>query len=805
MANGMKNLFLILVILLSALTSEGKVITVDDDGPADFSNIPDAMNASRRGDTVLVKTGTYGHRISFDNMAVTLTSENPDDPNVVKATIIAVFSDYSVIFNSREDPNSILRGFTISGRGIFCSGSSPTISKNVIKECGSYGIQGDNKAAPIIANNTIILNRRQAIYRCNGPITGNTISENGGGIAYCDGPITNNTIVNNSDSDPGLGGALSYCKGKINKNIITDNFALYKGGAFHECPGEITGNLIVANKSIISGGGLNNCFGNITNNIIAGNSSGSGGGLFGCVKIYNNTIVGNIANERGGGLSQCPGYVNGNIIAFNKASISGGIYGASINSYNTFWSNEGGNFGGGTVGGPGDTITNPMFAIEGYWDTNGTDDKGDDFWVDGDYHVKSAAGRWSPLERKWVNDAVTSMCIDAGDPNSDWTAELWPHGRRINVGAYGGTAEASMSTLTYGNPADHNPDVTDANDWVDYRDLALFCHKWLSEEVPLAQDFNRDGIVNFADFAILTDNWHPRPPMPQPPTPNPMTWATEPHTTSGTTIAMTATTAVSTDNSGVEYYFNCTSGNGHDSGWLDTPDYTDTGLSAGTTYIYRVKVRNKANNIETAYSEPRSAATEPEDTLPPSPNPATWATEPYVIPPSTIRMAATTATDESGVEYYFDCTSNQAYSSGWQDSPEYEITSLPKGTYRFVVRVRDKSPKQNTTANSPAVTVDLNPPLPDPMRWESEPAEVYHGGGSFDYWAEMTAVEATDSSGGVQYFFQCTTESGFSSGWQDSRIYSVKIGRRGQNQQFRVKARDKYGNETAFSSTLPAR
>ncbi|MFH1716021.1 MAG: right-handed parallel beta-helix repeat-containing protein [Planctomycetota bacterium] len=800
----MKKMLFALVLLLPALASEGKVITVDDDGPADFSNISDAMNSSRHGDTVVVKTGTYNQRISFDNMAVTLTSEDPDDPNIVKATIIAVYSDYSVNFDFEEGPNSVLTGFTITGRGIHCYASSPTISKNVITDCDTYGIYGENKAAPIISNNTISSNRQHALYRCNGPITGNVISENGGGIAYCDGPIAENIIINNSDSNPGLGGALSYCKGKINRNIITDNFAFYKGGALHECSGEIAGNLIVANRSLISGGGLSNCYGTIANNIIAGNKSGSGGGLFGCVKIYNNTIVGNIANERGGGLSQCPGYVNNNVIAFNKATISGGIYGASINSYNAFWSNEGGNFGGGTAAGPGDIIANPLFAIDGYWDPNGTDDESDDFWVDGDYHVKSEAGRWSPTERKWVNESVTSLCIDAGDPNSYWTAELWPHGRRTNTGAYGGTPEASMSMSTAGNPADLNPDVSDANDWVDYSDLALFTDKWLSEDAPLAEDLDRDGAVNFVDFAILADNWRPKPPEPLPPTPNPMTWATEPHATSRTSIAMTAATAVSTDASGVEYYFDCTTGNGHDSGWLDTPDYTDTGLTAGTAYTYQVKARNKANSIETAYSDPRSATTEPEDTSPPSPNPATWATEPYVIPPASIRMAAMTASDASGVEYYFDCTSNQAYSSGWQDSSVYEVTSLPKGTYSFVVRVRDKSPNRNTTGDSSAITLDLSAPTPDPMRWESEPAEVYHGGGSFDYWAEMTAAEATDSSGGVQYYFQCTTESGFSSGWQDSRIYNVKVGRRGQNQQFRVNARDKHGNETSFSITLPA-
>jgi hypothetical protein len=169
-------------------------------------------------------------------------------------------------------------------------------------------------------------------------------------------------------------------------------------------------------------------------------------------------------------------------------------------------------------------------------------------------------------------------------------------------------------------------------------------------------------------------------------------------------------------------------------------------------------------------------------------------------------MVATIATDVSGVEYYFECTSNSAYSSNWQDSNVYEASGLPKGDYSFVVRTRDKSPRRNTTGNSTEITLDLQAPTPDPMRWatDGEPKESYGGGGSFDYWAEMTAAEATDDSGTVEYYFQCTTEPGLSSGWQSSTEYEVKVGRRGQGHRFRVKARDAYGNQTAYSTNVPA-
>ena len=806
---GMKKLVFTLICLLPVFTSQATIITVDDNGPADFDNIQDAIDVSGLGDTIVVKPGTYNQQIFFNNKSVTLMSEDPDDPNVVQSTIITTNSGYSVNFDFGEGRNSVLTGFTITDQGIRCYGSSPTISKNIIRDCSSYGIHGEDNAAPLISANTISSNVGYGIYYCDGPIENNTISENKGGIAFCNGPITDNRIRNNFDmSSSDSGAALSFCKGLITGNTLAGNYSMNRGGACYQCTGDIMGNRIIGNTSLIAGGALSNCSGRIMNNIIAGNRSANGGGLFNCHRIYNNTIVGNIAEENGGALSFCSGIVSNNIIAFNSASSVGGIYGPGTNSSYNVWSNEGGNFGGGVTKGPGDIIKDPLFVSNGYWENNETPDESDDFWVDGDYHVTSQAGRWSEVDQGWINDSLTSPCIDAGgepnDPNSDWTAELWPHGRRINVGAYGGTVQASMSLSDAGNIADLNPDVNDANDWVGYSDMLLLADKWLSNEVPLAEDMDRNGVVDFADYAILVNNWQPQIFPPQPPDPNPMTWATEPQATSRTAIEMAATIATSSDDSGVEYYFECISLDGHDSGWREEPNYTDTNLTAGTEYFYIVKARNTVNLVETDYSDLRSATTFPADTTPPNPDPSTWDTEPYVSSATSIRMVATTASDESGVEYFFACTSNAAYSSNWQDSAVYQVTSLPKGTYSFVVRVRDKSPNRNTTGDSIQATVDLQPPSPDPMQWESEPKKVNHGGGTFNYWAEMTAAEATDSSGNVQYYFECTNESDFNSGWQSSRTYEVKIGGQHVNVTFRVKARDVYGNQTAPSSELPA-
>ena len=64
-----------------------------------------------------------------------------------------------------------------------------------------------------------------------------------------------------------------------------------------------------------------------------------------------------------------------------------------------------------------------------------------------DYHLFSERGRYWPEHDVWVLDKVTSPCVNSGDPTVDPSGEPIPNGGRINMGAYGGTAYASMSEL----------------------------------------------------------------------------------------------------------------------------------------------------------------------------------------------------------------------------------------------------------------------------------------------------------------------------------------------------------------------
>ena len=68
--------------------------------------------------------------------------------------------------------------------------------------------------------------------------------------------------------------------------------------------------------------------------------------------------------------------------------------------------------------------------------------------VGGNEGGRSAArgrARYWPAHDLWVLDAVTSPCIDAGDPTDDPAVEPLPHGDRVNLGALGGTVRAARS------------------------------------------------------------------------------------------------------------------------------------------------------------------------------------------------------------------------------------------------------------------------------------------------------------------------------------------------------------------------
>jgi hypothetical protein len=163
-----------------------------------------------------------------------------------------------------------------------------------------------------------------------------------------------------------------------------------------------------------------------------------------------------------------------NCIIDNDIRVEGGA------TVNIMYSNVLGVHGGGNVNwGPGNIAADPCFVrVREPFDA-----------FDSDYHLKSQAGRWDPNGQGWVQDDATSPCIDTGNPMSPIGLEPFPNGGRVNMGAYGGTSEASKSY--FGKPV---------------------C------ETIVAGDVNGDCRINFLDFRLMALHWleDNTPPPPQP-------------------------------------------------------------------------------------------------------------------------------------------------------------------------------------------------------------------------------------------------------------------------------------------------
>ena len=196
------------------------------------------------------------------------------------------------------------------------------------------------------------------------------------------------------------------------------------------------------------------------------------------------------------------------------------------------------------------------------------------------------------------------------------------------------------------------------------------------------------------------------------------------------------------------------------------------------------------------------------ETMPPSPDPSTWATEPHATGSTSVRMVATAAADVNGVEYYFrEIGGNPgATDSGWQDSNMYEDTGLVPGTtYTYQVRTRDRSINHNETQpadpRSATTDADTTAPTPNPSTWATAP----HGTGPHSI--SMAATAAADPSGVEYYFDEMSGNPGATdSGWQDSNVYEDTSLSPGMLYIYEVKTRDRSANhnEGAYSASASA-
>jgi len=459
--------------------AQGRTITVGHGGSYDFRTIQAAIDDANDADKIIVADGTYtgdGNRdIDFLGKAIIVCSANGPDSCIIDCNGTEAQPHRGFYFGNREDSNSVLEGFTITngyirnnnGGGIYCSGSSPTIEKcvignNEVRTTDLYltpdvyggGIYCGTNASPRIVNCTISNNKATNVSTLAWPlafgggiycssssnalltnctISGNSASVGGGGMVNHGGnpKLTNCTFIGNGDGMLDLGSStLMNCTFAHNMLGMSNEWGNAK---LVNCT--FKNNVFRAMYNLYSQPILINC-------TFCGNSTpDDGAGMFNDASnptLVNCTFSGNRASRRGGAIYNWGGEPTlTNCILWRDMPDEIYVY----------------------SGKPVVTYSN----VRGGWPGEGNID---------------AEPLFEAKEGRWTKDDVTSPCIDAGNMSSPIGNEPFPNGGIVNMGAYGGTAEASKSY--FGGPV---------------------C------KTVVAGDINGDCIVNFVDFAILGFHW----------------------------------------------------------------------------------------------------------------------------------------------------------------------------------------------------------------------------------------------------------------------------------------------------------
>ena len=337
-----------------------------------------------------------------------------------------------------------------------------------------------------------------------------------------DGPRTCVIDCQGSEQDPHRG---FYFHSNEDANSILEGVSIINGYAndgagiwCYEASPTIVRCMVLGNTAVFAGGGIfvSRSSSLVANCIVSGNDAGGdGGGIYcdgdggdtvGNCRIRNCTIIENRAGTRGhmddsgGGITVGAGrrevHVHDTILWGNSAPH--GTQLARVKCGSVVDCMEVAVRHCCIESGPNSAvIARHGPPIEGVFETNHNISE-DPLLViagSGDYHLRSQAGRWDPNSATWVVDDITSPCIDAGDPNSPIGYEPFPNGGAVNIGAYGGTAEASKSY--FGAPpcdailaGDINGDCR-----VDLTDLAILTRHWLAHlppQVPIDEGGDED-------------------------------------------------------------------------------------------------------------------------------------------------------------------------------------------------------------------------------------------------------------------------------------------------------------------------
>ena len=443
--------------------------------PNIFATIQEAIDAAGDGSRIVVAdgvyTGPYNRNLDFCGKQIVLESENGPENCIIDCQELG----RGFYFHNGEDENSVVRGFTI--RNGYVYDGSPAM---LIPTIGGGGIMIRDSSPSI----------QHCIFLQN-----NGYSGNGGGI----------NLYNSSSC--------------LNECTFSENSARL-GGAI-----SIVNNLQTAAEAVIK-----NC-------IVSGNEASRGSGIYSNterqqVHVSFCTIVGNRNFFEWSGAG-----IDGENLRIKNCILWGNGDGneyEQISSYSNTWLGyccvQGWT---GNLEGVGNIGEVPKFVRPGYWSVEGEDSTAWPInpdpvieWIEGDYHLRSEGWRRDSQAGRWTYDDVTSPCIDTGCPTDEPGDEyeclpMDPMGfygmsRRVNMGAYGQTNEASLG------PGERILLTDMTNDGrTNLDDLIIFADRWLRHDYhPFVQaygtDFTRDNAVNLADLACLNEEWMKTKPVKDP-------------------------------------------------------------------------------------------------------------------------------------------------------------------------------------------------------------------------------------------------------------------------------------------------
>ena len=393
-----------------------------------YTNLADALAAATDGSVYWVAAGTYANSATFTQSQANVSiyggfagnetalaqrniSANPTVLDGANARQILVISATNVVL----DGLTLTRGYAQNGGAILNTGAGLIVRNCVVIANVNNGGDYRQGGAGIQSSVSMTIQDSQIVGNTN------TFNDYGGAVFLTGGSLLaqRTDFIRNYNKEQNTGQIGNGCGGAINVG----------GGSLTAINCSFVGNTSDGGSNARGSRGGAIYFGNATASLIAN-----------CTFLANATFLS--TNVSGGGA-----------IYVSSGSAVVGITNC------IFWGNQAGS------GASSSSILNAGTVNLAYCDldTNGVSGgtvnygagiiNADPLLVSGaapyDLHEMSRQGHWAPAAPGgWANDAVSSPCIDAGSPASPYDLEPSYNGRRINLGRYGNTSEASRSNPT---------------------------------------------------------------------------------------------------------------------------------------------------------------------------------------------------------------------------------------------------------------------------------------------------------------------------------------------------------------------